>query len=220
MSGETPKKVTSAEGDCFLCKDKVPSLKEKVKFFGKSELQIGALIHRSLGVNLGVYVGSENLAICRLCYNMLNAYNKALKKVNQIADGIKQKFESNGPLRIKRLSKDSTKAPEARKSLSFDSNPSEEISRGPPLSVSLKPPDGVCVSAFTKLPPVFGFSAISPIAPFSIFRAPNCVQSSGIVGPMSSSTPKTPREISERSITETKVYLSVEYPSKTVRKEF
>ena len=36
---------------------------------------------------------------------------------------------------------------------------------------------------------------------------------------MSSSTPKTPREISERSITETKVYLFVEYPSKTVRKE-
>ena len=153
MSGETPKKVTSAEGDCFLCKDKIPSLKEKVKIFGKSELQIGALIHRSLGVDLGVYVGSK---ICRLCYNMLNAYNKALKKVNQIVDGIKQKFESNGPLRIKRLSKDSTKAPEARKSLSFDSNPSGEISRGPPLPVSLKPPDNVCVSAFTKLLLVFG----------------------------------------------------------------
>ena len=51
MSGEKPKKVTSAEGDCFLCKDKIPSLKEKVKIFGKSELQIGALIHRSLGVD-------------------------------------------------------------------------------------------------------------------------------------------------------------------------
>ena len=36
MSGETPKKVTSAEGDCFLCKDKIPSPKEKVKIFGKS----------------------------------------------------------------------------------------------------------------------------------------------------------------------------------------
>lgn len=36
---------------------------------------------------------------------------------------------------------------------------------------------------------------------------------------MSSSTPKTPREISERLITETKVYLSVEYPSQTVQKE-
>ena len=36
---------------------------------------------------------------------------------------------------------------------------------------------------------------------------------------MSSSTPKTPREISERSSTETKVYLSVEYPSQTVQKE-
>ena len=60
------KKVTLAEGDCILCKDKIPSLKEKVKIFGKSELEIGALIHRSLGVDLSVYVGSENLTICRL----------------------------------------------------------------------------------------------------------------------------------------------------------
>ena len=80
MNGETSKKVTSAARDCCLCKDKIPSLKEKVKIFCKSELQIGALIHRSLGVDLGVYTGSENLAICCLCYNMLNAYNKALKK--------------------------------------------------------------------------------------------------------------------------------------------
>ena len=50
----TPKKVTLAEGDCFVCKDKIPSLKEKVKIFGKSELEIGTLIHRSLGVDLSV----------------------------------------------------------------------------------------------------------------------------------------------------------------------
>ena len=61
---ETPKKVTSAEGD------KIPSLKEKVKIFGKSELEISASIHRSLGVDLSVYVGSENLAICRLCLSL------------------------------------------------------------------------------------------------------------------------------------------------------
>ena len=112
MNGETSKKVTSAEGDCFLCKDKIPSLKGKVKIFGKSELEIAALIHRSLGIDLSVYVCSENLVICRLCYNMFHAHNKVLKRVNQIVDGIKQKFENNGPLRIKRSSKDSTKPPE------------------------------------------------------------------------------------------------------------
>ena len=112
MNGETSKKVTSAEGDCFLRKDKIPSLKGKVKISGKSELEIAALIHRSLGIDLSVYVCSENLVICRLCYNMFHAYNKVLKRVNQIVDGIKQKFENNGPLRIKRSSKDSTKPPE------------------------------------------------------------------------------------------------------------
>ena len=90
--GKRRKKLPRPKGVVFLCKDKIPSLKEKVKIFGKSELQIGALIHRPLGVDLGVYVGSENLAICRLCYNVLSAYNKALKRVNQIVDGIKQKF--------------------------------------------------------------------------------------------------------------------------------
>ena len=63
-----------------------------MKILAKSEVEIGVLIHCSLGVDLSVYVGSENLPICRLCYNMLNAY-KALKKINQIVDGIKQKFK-------------------------------------------------------------------------------------------------------------------------------
>ena len=70
----------------FLCKGKIPSLKEKVKIFGKSELEIGALIHRSLGVDfVSVYVGSENRVICHLSYNVLNAYNNALKKKSTIS---------------------------------------------------------------------------------------------------------------------------------------
>ena len=119
---------------------------------------------------------------------------QGLKKFNQIIDDIKQKFENNGPLWIKRLSKDRTKPPEAKKSLDFDSNLSCEISRESPSPVN------VCVSAFTKLPPVL--AAISPIAPLLIFQAPICSsgESSGIVSrPMSSSTPKTPLDISERS---------------------
>ena len=53
---------------------------------------------------------------------------QSLRK-GQIVHGIRQKFENNGPLCIKRLSKDRTKPPEAKKSLKFDSNPSCEISR-------------------------------------------------------------------------------------------
>ena len=82
------------------------------------------------------------------------------------------------------------------KSLSFDSNPSCEISRESPGN----PPFNVSVSAFTKLPPVFAFGAISPIAPLSVFRAPTCSsgESSGIVDRlMASSRPKRPLEISE-----------------------
>lgn len=63
------KKVSLAKGDCFLCTGKISSLKEKVKIFGKSELEISALIHRTVGVdfsdNLSVYVSRENLAECQ-----------------------------------------------------------------------------------------------------------------------------------------------------------
>ena len=76
------KKLPRPKEIVFRVRIKIPSLKETVKIFGKSEMEIGVLIHRSLGVNLSVYLGSENLAICRLCYNMFNAYSKALKKVN------------------------------------------------------------------------------------------------------------------------------------------
>ena len=65
---------------------------------------------------MSVSVGSENLAICRLCYNVLNAYNKVVKKFNQIINGVKLKLEYNGPLGIKRLSKDSIKSRQAKKS--------------------------------------------------------------------------------------------------------
>ena len=46
----------------FLCKGKIPSLKEKVKIFGKSELEIGALIHRSLGVDLCLFTSAARTA--------------------------------------------------------------------------------------------------------------------------------------------------------------
>ena len=95
MSGETPKKVNLSEDCCYLCKVKISSLKEKIKIFGKSELDISALILRSVGIDLSVYVGSKNLAICRLCYNTLNGYKKALKKVDEIVDRIQTKFKTD-----------------------------------------------------------------------------------------------------------------------------
>ena len=83
------KKASSANGDCFLSKGKISSLKEKVEIIGKSELEISALVHRTVGVDfsvdLSVYLGSKNLAICRLCYNMLNAYNKALSRLSMVS---------------------------------------------------------------------------------------------------------------------------------------
>ena len=61
MSGETSKKVTSADVDCFLCKGKTPILKEKVN------LEIGAFIDRSLGVDLSGVHNTERATSIRSC---------------------------------------------------------------------------------------------------------------------------------------------------------
>ena len=64
MSGETPKKVSSAKGDWlffFLLKGEISSLKKKVKIFSESEFEIRALIYRSVGVDLSLHVGCNRL---------------------------------------------------------------------------------------------------------------------------------------------------------------
>ena len=115
---ETPKKILTSEA-CFLCEAKVSS-KEKIKVFGKSAVAIHSLILRETEADLSVYVGRALAAICRgRFYNRLLLYKRALDRVKEIENEIKQDLTHDGLFRVKRLAKESGHKPEAKKSLKF-----------------------------------------------------------------------------------------------------
>ena len=115
---ETPKKIPFGGELCILCKKSFAVAKEKINVFGKSGLNISSLVKHATNVDLSVFVECEKLAICRTkCYNRLVRLN-ALNKV-EIRKEIQNDFDSDVPLRFKRLSKDSSGTPDAKRGLSF-----------------------------------------------------------------------------------------------------
>ena len=55
-SNETPKKVNPKDDSCFLCKKNYTTVKNKIYVFGKSNLNISALILRATNEDLSNYV--------------------------------------------------------------------------------------------------------------------------------------------------------------------
>ena len=83
-------------------------------------MAIHSLILRAAEADLSVYVGRALAAICRIrCYNRLLRYKRALDRVEEIENEIKQDLTHDGPFRVKRLAKESGQKPEAKKSLKF-----------------------------------------------------------------------------------------------------
>jgi len=76
----------------------------KDKVFGKSAVAIYSLILCATEVDLSIYVKSDPAAICRTrCYNRLLRYKRALDRVSEIENEIKQDFTHNGPFWVNRL---------------------------------------------------------------------------------------------------------------------
>ena len=224
---ETPKKILTTEV-CFLCKTKISS-EDKIKVFGKSSMAIHSLILRSTEVDLSVYVGSDLAAICRTrCYNRLLRYKRALDRVGEIENEIKQDFKNDGPFRVKRLAKESGQTPEVKKSLKFGE---ANVNNSSSQSITSATRAGIGAFPFTSPPlsSTFTFGAVSPIAPVATFPtrtflAPNGLLQNAFTGRLLTSTPQKQVEFQkpERPIAdtkETKVHLTVAYPSKSVRKE-
>ena len=117
---ETPKKIPFGDELCILCKKSFAVAKEKIYVFGKSGLNISSLVKHATNVDLSVFVECEKLAICRTkCYNRLVRFKNALNKVDEIRKEIQNDFDSDFPLRFKRLSKDSSGTPDAKRGLNF-----------------------------------------------------------------------------------------------------
>ena len=56
----TPKKKKHTKKRCLLYEDFVPLSKDKLKVFGKSQLDLGALYRKATRVDVAVYAESRN----------------------------------------------------------------------------------------------------------------------------------------------------------------
>ena len=63
---ETPKKISHDCECCIPCRGKFSAAKEKIRVFGKSNVDRCLLAYRATNVDLSVYVDREKLAICRI----------------------------------------------------------------------------------------------------------------------------------------------------------
>ncbi|XP_078351448.1 uncharacterized protein LOC144636162 [Oculina patagonica] len=216
---ETPKKVSNDAESCVLCRKTFAVRNEKVNVFGKSALDIPALVKHATNVDLSVYVDHQKLAICRTkCYNRLVRLKNAQHKLSEIEEEIRRDFDGNVPFRVKRLAKDCSSTPEAKRGLNFGEPCSTVSSSG----VSTTP------SVTTLANPGIFLSPIPSTFLTPVFAPPNLVHRAFVgisaSGTMFTSTPRREEESHESKVPklqerETKVYLRVEYPSKPIHKE-
>lgn len=235
MQRETPKKICHDGESCFLCKRTFSVAKEKIRVFGKSSFDISSLIHRALNVDLTVYVDREQLAICRTqCYSRIVRYKNAVQKVEEIGGEIKRNFGGDFPFRVKRMAKDHFNTSEAKKCLDFGDTPST-ASPGTPTNlhvgetsaeINIDPGRGIGLSPI----PFAGFAPTQSFVPVFVQSSSQYLVQKAFPGfsPGFASTPRISRlnnknqsqETSlQESSKETKVHLTVVYPSKTIRKE-
>ena len=114
--------ITVRENICFLCKD--PCLpRDKIKVFGRSSLEISALIVRAVKVDLSVYVASdrEKAVICNSsCYKRLVKYQNAVRKMEAIVGEIQRDFHGRGLARRKRLASKQNRPLDAKKRIKLE----------------------------------------------------------------------------------------------------
>ena len=93
IMNETPKKLSNRQECCFLCKSLLTNDRDKIRVFGKSNIDIPSWILRATKFDLAHYVGCDKFAICRVsCYKRLTRYKNALQKVEDIEYEIAKEF--------------------------------------------------------------------------------------------------------------------------------
>ena len=114
--------TTVRENICFLCKE--PCLpRDKIKVFGRSSLEISALIARATKVDLSVYLASdrEKAIICNSkCYKRLVKYQNAVRKLDAIVGEIQRDFHGRGLAREKRQASEQKRPLDANKRIKLE----------------------------------------------------------------------------------------------------
>ena len=199
-------------------------------------MDIRSLIIRGTNIDLSVYVDCKKLAICRTkCYNRLVRYKNALHKVDKIGEEIRRDFDGDVLLCVERLAKDPGNSLEAKKSLNFGnpclifSSPRAATLASKPVAPNVVANPGICLSPIpfgvvnpsAILAPVFAPSRPQSLAQraFTGFRRSPAMFTSAPLRKTETHTDLTELSFEKSREKETKVHLTVKYPSKTIRKE-
>lgn len=192
--------------------------------FGKHALDISSLVKRAMNVDPSVYVECEKLAICHTkCYNGLVRFNNALHKADEISKEIQSDFDGDVLLHFKRLSKDSSSTPDAKRGLNFggpSSSSDQEKLQG--KVTKCRSCDSYC-KPWSQPNPIWSYKSFrnfgawlcttktpKPAGAMPVFR------SMLLTSKVATGANLPNLESQER---ETSIHLTVKYPSKPVHRE-
>ena len=245
IMNETPKKLSHRQECCFLRKSLLTNDRDKIRVFGKSDIYIPSLILRATKLDLAHYVGCDKFAICCVsCYKRLTRYKNALQKVKDIEYEIAPEFNLLLPVSVKRMAKDVEEnvLQTSKRSLTYEGSnvkPVAITSEVLPLASdteefnldgSVSKPNA---SAFGVPGHIFGGGTCSLIASninsntvhqpaegcIKIAKSPKSCEIKTST-PINKAKPPTFEQPDIEPVKkQTKVFLTVQYLSKTVRKE-
>jgi len=103
----TPKKLVHGDLCCYLCNN-TPSVKERIRIFGKTAHDLPQLIKSALSVDVRIYSKNDLFVCTNPCYKRLLKLEKIEKSIVDLKEELRRSFNNTEePARVKRLRRDS-----------------------------------------------------------------------------------------------------------------
>ncbi|KAJ7393747.1 hypothetical protein OS493_003406 [Desmophyllum pertusum] len=215
----TPKKLVNGDLRCYLCRS-TPLVKERIKIFGKTAHDLPKLINSVLSIDVNIYSERDLFVCTNPCYKRLLKLEKLEKNIADLKKELRSSFDCNvEPARVKRLRKDSDTVSASTSTSSFSSTTTNRPGASKSLNFGSLAPTTCTSFSYT---PTRAFQKPYHLVynAFGYLKAPAIAaesQLSSLLPGLLTSTPLAkPAKTTVR--TETKVKVTVEYPSKPANK--
>ena len=214
MEVNTPKKLVNGDLRCYLC-NRTPLVKERIKIFGKTAHDLPKLINSALSIDVNIYSANDLFVCTNPCYKRLLKLEKLEKNITDLKTELRSSFDCNvESARVKRLRKDSgtVSASTSKSSTTANYGASKSLYFAPQAPTTCTSFSYTPTEALQK-PYHLVYNA------FGHLQAPAIAAESQLSSflPLLTSTPLAkPAKTTVRN--ETKVKVSVEYPSKPANK--
>ena len=206
------KKLVNGNLRCYLC-NRTPLVKERIKIFGKTAHDLPKLINSALSIDVNIYSANDLFVCTNPCYKRLLKLEKLEKNITDLKTELRSSFDCNvESARVKRLRKDSDTVSASTSTSSTTYGASKSLNFGSQAPTTCTSFSYTPTEARQK-PYHLVYNA------FGHLQAPAIAAESQLSSflPLLTSTPLAkPAKTTVRN--ETKVKVSVEYPSKPANK--